>query len=151
MEYQEPVIHTYHADSDDESSDSFLSIPDESYSVRMPICPPNPSQKRNTITKDMSGKGKRKQQRQGQLEVFELEVHPRPISPDIAFHNTACEESDVELDIDLEFTPTPVRVAGLKKSKSKTTTSLPHGDSKRKNTSCHTNPAFLEDDVISSL
>lgn len=50
----------------------------------------------------------------------EQSAPPRPLSPEIAYHNDAFV-SDVEVELDLEFTPSPVRIGGFhKKSRSKT-------------------------------
>lgn len=148
--YQEPVIHSYRDDSEEENdSDSFLSIPDESYGPRIPIYPSNATCRRgSSCSKNKSGNKRGGKQKQMQQQVFELEVHPRPLSPNIAYHNSAYDESDVELDIDMEFTPTPNRVAGLKKSKSKTAAE-PTGNPKSESAGHH-NPVFRQEDISST-
>lgn len=136
----QPVIHSYRGESEGDDSDSFLSIPDESYGPRTPIYP--------SVTRASKNKsdGKKGKQKQVQQEVYELEVHPKPVSPNITYHNNAFDESDVELDIDMEFTPTPTRVGGLRKTKSKTTSSSgsPPRNS-RKKVSGHQNPGYQQD------
>lgn len=121
-EYSNPVFHAYEpgGSGEEDDSESFISIPDESYVPLAPYCPTPPSKRNKKKDKESSGRSKNKQS--AQAEVYELTEQPtrRPLSPDIAYHNDAYV-SDVEVELDLEFTPSPARIGGFhKKSRSKT-------------------------------
>lgn len=120
-EYSNPVFHSYEPgeSGQEEDTESFISIPDESYVPLAPYSPPTPPSKRNK-KKDKESRNKNKQS-VAQAEVYELTEQPtrRPLSPDIAYHNDAYV-SDVEVELDLEFTPSPARIGGFhKKTRSK--------------------------------